>query len=144
VQASHLEDHALEPDTSSVRTARRLVADVAGDDVPAGEMAGLLLATSEVVTNAVEHGAAPIHIRVTREDDSVRVEVHDGSPLPPRVRQEEPGPWEVRGRGMMIVERCTSRWGIDDEVDGKSVWFEVSVPAGDAGQRRPNDSTPPR
>jgi anti-sigma regulatory factor (Ser/Thr protein kinase) len=144
VQAGHLEDHALDPDTSSVRTARRLVAVVAGDDIPAGDMAGLLLATSEVVTNAVEHGAAPIHLRVMREPNNVRVEVHDGSPLPPRLRSETPGPWEVRGRGMMIVEGCTSRWGIEEEVDGKSVWFEVALSTERDGHRPPNESTPPR
>ena len=115
----------LAPDPLSVRTARRAVIDsLAGLD--ADRLDDVLLCTSEVVTNAVEHGAPPIELHVDRDEDHVRVEVSDRSPMRPRVG--EPSPEAVRGRGMLIVERCADRWGVDAAApDGKSVWFEVDL-----------------
>jgi anti-sigma regulatory factor (Ser/Thr protein kinase) len=117
----------LSPDSLSVRTARRAVVESA-PDLPQDELDEMLLCTSEVVTNAVEHGAPPIELVVQRRDHHLRVEVHDGSPLPPRVG--DPEPQEARGRGMLIVERCADRWGVEpDATAGKTVWFEIDVPA---------------
>ena len=110
-----------------MRAARRVVTDAVGDVLPVGELDGVLLATSEVVTNAVEHGAPPIDLRVEAADERVRVEVRDASPLPPRARADEAGPSEVRGRGMTIVDRLTDRWGVEELADGKAVWFEKDL-----------------
>jgi anti-sigma regulatory factor (Ser/Thr protein kinase) len=86
----------------------------------------MLLCTSEVVTNAVEHGAPPIELVVERRDHHLRVEVHDGSPLQPRVGA--PDPQAHRGRGMLIVQQCADRWGVEPVPgQGKSVWFEIDV-----------------
>ena len=111
-----------------MRAARRVVTEVVGDALPEGELEGVLLATSEVVTNAVEHGAPPIDLRVDTAESRVRIEVRDGSPLPPRRRHDDgAGPSDVRGRGMTIVERVTDRWGVDERADGKAVWFELDL-----------------
>lgn len=87
----------------------------------------LLLATSEVVTNAIEHGAPPIELRIERLRHHLRVEVRDTSPLHPRVRTDEVTPKELRGRGMRIVEGCTDRWGVEPMEEGKAVWFEIDL-----------------
>ena len=123
----HPAEHRLAAEPRSVRAARRVVTETVGDVLPEDELEGVLLATSEVVTNAVEHGAPPIDLRVDRADERIRVEVRDASPLRPRLRDMEPGPSEVRGRGMTIVERVTDRWGIEPTVDGKAVWFELDL-----------------
>ena len=123
----HPDEHRLAAEPRSVRAARRVVTDAVGDALPEGELEGVLLATSEVVTNALEHGAPPIDLRVDRAEDHIRVEVRDGSPLRPRRRDEDVAPSEVRGRGMTIVERVTDRWGVDPLADGKSVWFELDL-----------------
>jgi anti-sigma regulatory factor (Ser/Thr protein kinase) len=123
----HPAEHRLAAEPRSVRAARRVVTDVVGDVLPEGELEGVLLATSEVVTNALEHGAPPIDLRVDRADERIRVEVRDASPLPPRRRETEATPSDVRGRGMTIVERVTDRWGIEPMVDGKAVWFELDL-----------------
>lgn len=117
--------YRLAADSAAVREARRVVIDLTGDAVREGDRDALLLATSEIVTNAVEHGAPPIELRVDRYDSRIRVEVRDASPLRPRVRDDQPAPDEIRGRGMLIVERCTSRWGMDELAEGKAVWFEL-------------------
>ena len=110
-----------------MRAARRVVAEAVGDALPAAGLEDALIATSEVVTNAVEHGCPPIELRVDRADDHVRVEVRDTSPLPPRRREDAPDASDVRGRGLVIVERLADRWGIDERIDGKAVWFELDL-----------------
>jgi anti-sigma regulatory factor (Ser/Thr protein kinase) len=115
----------LAPEPRSVRAARRTVQESVGD-LSDDELDHLLLCTSEVVTNAVEHGAAPIELHVARTADLVRVEVRDASPLPPRLRK--PTPEVLRGRGMLIVDRCADRWGVETRaLTGKAVWFEIDV-----------------
>lgn len=110
----------------SVRKARRAVCDALGEVLPPDEMDELLLCTSEVVTNALEHGAEPIELVVARGDHRVRVEVRDGSPLRPR--PANPSPSAIRGRGLLIVDRCADRWGVEPLGDGgKAVWFELDV-----------------
>ena len=123
----HPAEHRLAAEPRSVRAARRVVTDAVGDALPEGELESVLLATSEVVTNAVEHGAPPIDLRVDRADERIRVEVRDASPLRPRHRDVEPTPADVRGRGMTIVERVTDRWGVEPRTDGKAVWFELDL-----------------
>lgn len=153
MSAEHHVEQRLTAEPSAVRAARRVVCDVVGQALPPGDLDDVLLATSEVVTNALEHGGPPVELCVDYEDSHVRVEVRDGSPLPPRLRDDAPGPSEVRGRGMVIVDRCTDRWGTDPLADGKKVWFERNVAPSDGagsalrdgrGQRFPNASTPPR
>lgn len=124
--AHHIE-RRLTPEPASVRAARRVVCDVVGERVPAQMLDDVLLATSEVVTNALEHGGPPVHLCVDCDSSHLRVEVRDGSPLPPRQADHVPGPSEVRGRGMVIVDRCTDRWGIERLADGKKVWFERAL-----------------
>jgi len=127
MSAAHHAEHRLATEPSSVRAARQLVCEVVGNAAPSHDLDALLLATSEVVTNALEHGGPPVELSVDWDGSYVRVEVRDGSPLPPRPADHVPGPDEVRGRGMVIVDRCTDRWGVDPLADGKAVWFERSV-----------------
>lgn len=119
--------YRLPADAASVREARQTVIGLVGDILPEGDRDRALLATSEIVTNAVEHGSPPIELRVDRYDARVRIEVRDASPLRPRLRDDDPGPEEIRGRGMLIVERCTDRWGMEELADGKAVWFELDT-----------------
>lgn len=88
----------------------------------------VVLLTSELVTNAIQHGSVqgvPVRIRLllARRDDLVRVEVWDASVLQPLLSE----PVDGSGRGLRIVDRLASRWGADLEADGKTVWFEVHV-----------------
>lgn len=127
MSTAYAAEHRLAAQPASVRAARRVLLDALEAVVDEDRLECLLLATSEVVTNAVEHGAAPIDLRVTSDGGTVRVEVRDGSPLLPRVPASAPGPMQVRGRGMLIVERCSDRWGTEPAGEGKAIWFEVDL-----------------
>jgi anti-sigma regulatory factor (Ser/Thr protein kinase) len=125
--ALHLAEQRLAAEPASVRLARRAVVEAVGDILPHEGLDHVLLATSEVVTNAIEHGRGPIGFRIAFDAAHIRVEVTDTSPEAPRVAPRTPGASDVRGRGMVIVQHCTDRWGVAPLGDGKSVWFEVDV-----------------
>jgi anti-sigma regulatory factor (Ser/Thr protein kinase) len=88
------------------------------------------LLVSEVVTNGLVHGDSDVHVVVRRYPDRVRVEVRDSDPhraravTMPRQEDEAEG-----GRGLMIVSALASAWGNSPSGRGKTVWFELPVPA---------------
>jgi len=110
---------------SHVGLARRLVSahliewQVNGE---AGEVTVLLV--SELVTNAMRHGGAPIRLVADTTPSGVRVEVYDGNgdafPAIRDLRPDAPG-----GRGLRLVDALADRWGTIGAGDGKCVWFEV-------------------
>jgi anti-sigma regulatory factor (Ser/Thr protein kinase) len=117
----------LDAGPSAVGATRRAIARFLGgadEDI----VDRVLLCTSELVTNALEHGGPPVEVRASVNDGLVRVEVTDGSERRPEV--QHPGPDSTRGRGLMIVERCADRWGIVDQGPAKTVWCEIAEAAG--------------
>ena len=86
------------------------------------------LGVSELVTNALLHGAAPIQVRVRGTHEHPRVEVRDGSSSPPVLPSttrpvDEDDLLLTFGRGLSIVARSSDAWGAELEDDGKIVWF---------------------
>jgi anti-sigma regulatory factor (Ser/Thr protein kinase) len=88
-----------------------------------------LLLVSELVANAVEHGGTQDHInevelQVIVADDHVQIEVTDHSVVVPVPRG---GPVDrPSGRGLALVDRLASRWGVARVASGKTVWMEVA------------------
>lgn len=83
------------------------------------------LLVSELVTNAVLHGAPPITMRVECDgSNGLRVSVTDNNPDPAQVRQA--GPADESGRGMRLVDVISDAWGVEPRTDvGKDVWFRL-------------------
>ncbi|WP_211348712.1 ATP-binding protein [Nocardioides litoris] len=120
------------------------------------------MAVSEVVTNALLHGAPPIQVRVRGTREHPRVEVSDGSVEPPAL-PDLPGHSVgsaadddshdllglddlddldldgvedmllTFGRGLSIVARAADAWGAEIEPDGKTVWFTPAPDFSDLG-----------
>ncbi|WP_372595363.1 ATP-binding protein [Actinotalea sp.] len=86
----------------------------------------LELLSSELLTNAVLHGAdgGPVALALTVDSTSVRVSVSDGAASAPVVLHSAPS--DLNGRGMAIVEAMSQRWGVENHAEGgKTVWFEL-------------------
>ncbi|HEX2574825.1 MAG TPA: ATP-binding protein [Aquihabitans sp.] len=89
------------------------------------------LATSELVSNAIEHGEEPVSVVVRCAGGMGRVEVHDASPDLPRRWQGGEG---RAGTGLVIVDAFTPSWGVEPTPAGKAVWFQVATgPGGSLG-----------
>lgn len=87
------------------------------------------LLVSELVTNAVVHGRAPITLSVVADLERIRIEVADQAPGKPVLRSAAEA--TDHGRGIFIVDQLADRWGSDPVVDdGKTVWCEVDFTAG--------------
>ena len=111
-----------EADASTPRRMRRLFAETF-PTLP--RLDDALLCISEAVTNAVLHARTPIEVIVIDSGAWVRVEVRDGSPLLPEHRMvDETSP---TGRGVHLLDRLCSRWGVEVEPAGKTVWLEFDT-----------------
>jgi anti-sigma regulatory factor (Ser/Thr protein kinase) len=115
----------LPPDTSAAGRARELVADRMAS-APAERRATALLLVSELVTNAVQHGAGLVVLTVISTPSVLRVNVFDEGERRPQARMASPDePW---GRGLLLVDRLALAWGVEDgAVLGKTVWFELGL-----------------
>lgn len=85
-----------------------------------------LLLTTELVTNAIEHGGGPAVLDASIHDQAVRVAVDDASTVTPEPRLASE--FEERGRGLFLVAALASRWGTVPRTGGKTVWFEMDLP----------------
>ena len=113
----------LAADPHVVATARRHALAVCQDQLDDGQCDDLALAVSELVTNAIRHGGAPVTLTVLPTDDRVRVEVTDGSPeLRPA---PAPAPMDTGRRGLHLVNAVCRAWGWHEVDGGKCVWCEI-------------------
>ncbi|GAA4983120.1 ATP-binding protein [Kineococcus glutinatus] len=115
----------LPADGRAPSMARRRVQEVV-EPVAVPGMADLAaLLVSELVGNAVLHATPPATLTCTCGDSHVRLEVADSSPHPPHVGAA--GLTDTGGRGMLLVDALSSRWGVEVTPDGKRVWVEIDL-----------------
>ena len=93
-----------------------------------GSREDLLLVVSELVTNAVVHGAEPIRVTMVRAPERVRVEVTDGAAAASPHGNPRPPTDAETGRGLSVVTRLAVAWGWRATPgNGKTVWAELPV-----------------
>jgi anti-sigma regulatory factor (Ser/Thr protein kinase) len=115
----------LPHDLSSARLARRHVEQFAAEQHLNGTTHVLTIITSELVSNAVLHGAAPVAMSLCHEFDEITVEVSDGDAAVNAVRSPAPHERSIGGHGLLIVASLADRWGIRPARTGKTVWATV-------------------
>lgn len=116
----------LPPTAHSPGAARSFVTEALRSwSVPA-ELAGdIVLAASELVTNAVEHGSGEITVELRMVGGCVRLKVRDDAGAGPVLRR--PDPRSPRGRGLALIEALSAAWGHHRAEGGKWVWAEFRL-----------------
>jgi two-component sensor histidine kinase len=110
---------ALPRDRSAPRAARALIRDHV-PDLSGERLDTAVLLISELVTNAIVHGAGRIVMTIERSGPVTRFGVSDEGDGTPRMR-DDPGP--EGGWGLRLVEQLAARWGL--RRSGTGVWFEI-------------------
>ncbi|MFK0175927.1 SpoIIE family protein phosphatase [Streptomyces xanthochromogenes] len=87
------------------------------------------LLVSELVTNALRYGDGEIRLRLLR-DRTLVCEVWDAGLVQPRRRRARDT--DEGGRGLQLVGLLAAAWGARRTPRGKTVWFELALPDGDA------------
>ncbi|WP_069758187.1 SpoIIE family protein phosphatase [Streptomyces sp. LUP47B] len=128
--------HALDPDriadwemsadpalVGEVRaSAMRWLSDRGLDE--AAFAAELIL--SELITNAIRHGAAPIRVRLLYGRTLI-CEVADASNTAPHLRRA--ASTDEGGRGLFLVAQLSQSWGTRYLPEGKVIWAECGLDA---------------
>lgn len=83
------------------------------------------LVVSELVGNAARHTRSQlVQVSVTQlTEDTVLVTVVDKDTA--EIVRRDPGPDDVNGRGLMLVEALTECWGVTPHPWGKQVWAQL-------------------
>lgn len=117
---------AFSPVRPHVGHMRRITTAFLGFWDVGGQLAeNIVLAVSELVTNAVEHGEGDVALRVRYADNKLHIAVTDGSPVPANLRA--PDDDDDSGRGLLLVAVLAHAWGTSD--GGRTTWcvFRVRV-----------------
>ncbi|MFJ6787610.1 SpoIIE family protein phosphatase [Streptomyces angustmyceticus] len=90
------------------------------------------LLLSELVTNAIRYGAAPIQVRLLH-DRTLICEVSDAGSTAPHLRHA--AGTDEGGRGLFLVAQLAQAWGTRYTSGGKVIWAECALeaPAGGPG-----------
>lgn len=111
---------SLAADSGSPGRARDFVRDHLLQHGLPGLVDDVRLVVSELTTNVVEHAQTPFSLTLAREGHSVLLSVQDASPRLPRAVVS--GSSHLRGRGLQIVDRLSSGWGVETTDGLKAVW----------------------
>lgn len=132
VAAEHVHQTALgfavafTPDRARVGRMRRIAtAHLRLWRVSGPTAENIVLAVSELVANAIEHGCGDMGLTVLYAREEVRVEVTDGNPAPAKLTFADDE--DVSGRGLFLVAVLAQDWGVSG--DGRSTWCVFRVPA---------------
>jgi signal transduction histidine kinase/DNA-binding response OmpR family regulator len=117
---------AIEDDVRAVHQARAFTrATLEQWALPESLARDAILLVSEMVTNAIVHGRAPIGLRLRRAREHLLLEVSDTATAVPR--KLRPTSDDVHGRGLQLVAMMADEWGTRPIRDGKSVWCALDL-----------------
>ena len=117
---------SLPPDESSVAHARWFVRSELEAWGAPDLVEVAVLATSELVTNAVVHAGTSVEVRLELGLDRLRLEVQDQHPGRTLALGAAAPPDDAEhGRGLLITASLASSWGVEYTEAVKRVWVEI-------------------
>jgi anti-sigma regulatory factor (Ser/Thr protein kinase) len=114
----------FERKTSEVARARRFVRTFLDRWGLGAQTTTVELVVSELVSNAVRHGAGVIEVAMRSNDGQIYLEVTDegrASDLPWPVKAPPVGK-EPGSMGLWLVDQMTDRWGAASDAEHTRVW----------------------
>ena len=104
--------------------ARRFVSEYLDDSGLSDLRERIVLAVSELTTNAVTHGSGPIDVTLDTTIDRLRVTVTDDGGGTPAMHRPDPPDNPEGGWGLHLVDTLADRWGAERHDHRLVVWFE--------------------
>jgi anti-sigma regulatory factor (Ser/Thr protein kinase) len=128
--AERVAEWEVDSDPAAVRGVRAAVAEHLAEWGLEELVDTTELILSELITNAVRHGAGPINVRLLH-DRTLFCEVFDHSSTSPHLRYA--ATMDEGGRGLFLVAQFAERWGTRYTEDGKVIWAEQTAPGAAGG-----------
>lgn len=113
------------PAPEAVSAARRFVADLLRNLGMDDLVDDAMLVTSEMATNAIQHGCSAFRVHVEPAGGVVRISIEDAAAA--HAERRAAADSDLSGRGVAIVEALARRWGSERLADGKAVWAELNA-----------------
>ena len=116
---------------AAARVARAFIQSELHEVIPLDQLDDVLLLTSELVTNVVQHTSSDMHLDVAWNSSGVLVAVQDHSlaTAADRASTAAADVLEESGRGMAIVAALADDfgWRRNRETTGKVAWFLMAI-----------------
>lgn len=133
--AGDLADRRVTAELRAVSPARRWAEHRVREWWPGADTFSVEVVVSELVTNAVRYGAAPITLRLIRGETTLVCEVDDAALTAPHLRHAKAA--DEGGRGLPIAAALATGWGVRYREDGKTVWAELDLRPPETGPDAP-------
>ncbi|MCO8272236.1 anti-anti-sigma factor [Actinoplanes sp. TRM 88003] len=122
---------ALDPVVGAARRSRELITEACGR-WDRQDLAGpACIVVTELVNNVVVHARTPMNVLLATHGSGISVAVRDHSTHRPTYTGGPVPPTAYGGRGMLLIDSVSERWGNLPLDDGKVVWALLSAEDGD-------------
>lgn len=112
-----------DPAPACIQEARGLVQSfLTTRDISTADAA---IVVSELITNTVVHAGTGFRLEICLDTNSIRISVEDDEAGLPVLR--EPSLDAASGRGLVIVDRLATEWGVEPLQHGKIVWCDLPI-----------------
>jgi anti-anti-sigma regulatory factor len=118
----HFLNAAMEPQVGAARRSRELVTEACDRWLLPWLAGPACTVVTEMVNNVVAHARTPMTVLIGRRGDAVTVAVRDHSANVPRFSGDPVPVTSYGGRGLLLIDSMSRRWGNLPLNDGKVVW----------------------
>ena len=111
----------LDPAVGAARRARELITEACGRWEQPGLAGNACIVATEMVNNVVAHARTPMRVLLALHGETMSVAVRDRSAVVPSFNGPV-APTSYGGRGLLLIDSVSARWGHLVLDDGKVVW----------------------